>query len=581
MISSETAAKINGIAEKYGTKISAILPALRLVGKEKNGTITSEDIQDLSDLFQVPVGEVRSIVTFYSLFHVDTPIGTYHLQVDLSVTATLMGAERILAYLEKKLGIKAGETSPDGRFTLSKVDDLGSGGTCPVVRVNSVYYENMSEEKVDRLIDSLKKGVMPSNEAKHYHGTACGVLLKNRGVENSTSIETYKKTGGYEALEKARGMKPEAIIDEVRNSGIRGRGGAGFPTGEKWAMIPRHQKKPVYLICNADEGEPGTFKDRQIMEYDPHLLLEGMAIAAHAIGAELGFIYIRGEFAWIADILETAIAEAKADGWLAGFDIIVHRGGGSYVCGEETALIESLEGKRGHPRAKPPFPAAAGLYGCPTIVNNVETLASVPFIIGHGSEAFKKWGFPDNYGFKLFAVSGHVKHPGVYEYPIGVPFQELLVAAGGVTGNLKAAIVGGLSTPILTAAELDDLTMDYESCKQHGTSLGSRGIIVMSEGTFMPQLALSTAEFYTQESCGKCTPCREGTHVITAIIKKIVDGHGSQKDIDKIIFLTGQIQELGSCPVGRGFSYSLKTMVEKFRGEFEKLLSKKSSCPKC
>jgi len=572
MITPETAKKISRFVEKYGVRTSAILPALTLIGKEKNGAITRDDIQDLSDILRVPVGQVFGIATFFNLFHVDTPIGTYHFQVDMSIPAILMGAEKILKYLEEKLGIKTGETSRDGLFTLSTVGDLGSGGTCPVIRVNSVYYENMTEEKVDHLIDSFKKGVIPPHKAVYYYGTTCHVLLKNRGAENSTAIETYKKGGGYQALKKARQMKPEEIIAEVKNSGLRGRGGAGFPTGEKWAAVLKNNQKPVYLICNADEGEPGTFKDRQIMEYDPHLLIEGMAIAAHTIGAKQGFIYIRGEFEWIADILEAAIDEANADGWLNEFEIIVHRGGGSYVCGEETALIESLEGKRGQPRLKPPFPTVKGLFGCPTIVNNVETLASVPFIISHSANAFKKWGFTDNYGFKLFAISGHVNKPGVYEYPIGVPFMELLAAAGGVKGRLKAAIVGGLSAPILTAAELDDLTMDYESCKKHGTSLGSRGIIVINEEVSIPVLTLRAAEFYAQESCGKCTPCREGTYIIAAILKRILSGLGNKKDVDKILFLTGQIQTLGFCPVGRGFSDSVRTMVEKFRDEFETLV---------
>jgi NADH:ubiquinone oxidoreductase subunit F (NADH-binding) len=287
----------------------------------------------------------------------------------------------------------------------------------------------------------------------------------------------------------------------------------------------------------------------------------------------MAFIYIRGEFGWIADILEKAIDEAKADGKLNGCDMIVHRGAGSYVCGEETALIESLEGKRGQPRPKPPFPTEKGLYGCPTIVNNVETLASIPFIIEHGADGFKKWGFPDNYGFKLFAVSGHVKRPGVYEYPIGVSFMELLSAAGGVKGRLKAAIVGGLSAPILTAAEWSDLNMDYASCEKHGTNLGARGVIVISEDVSIPELALRSAEFYARESCGKCTPCREGTYIVAAILKRIFDGFGNQKDIKNALSLIGHIEDLALCPVGGAFSGAVRTMVKKFRSEFDALVT--------
>jgi NADH:ubiquinone oxidoreductase subunit F (NADH-binding)/NADH:ubiquinone oxidoreductase subunit E len=572
MIASRVTEKISRMSNKYPKKTSVIPAALMLI-QEENNRLTDQDIVDLSELLEVPVGEIRGVASFYSLFHLNKPIGKYHLQVDTNIPAMLMGAGEILKQVEEILGIKAGETTTDDRFTLSTVEDLASGGTCPVIRVNSTYYENMTKDKVDRLIDSLKKDVMPPNEGTHYFGTACRVLLKNRGIENSRAIETYKKSGGYKALGKARTMSSEAIVAEVRDSGIRGRGGAGFPTGVKWASVPRNAVKPVYLICNADEGEPGTFKDRQIMEYDPHMLIEGMAIAARAINAKLGFIYIRGEFGWIAEILETAIDEARTDGQLSGFDVIVHRGSGSYICGEETALIQSLEGKRGQPRKKPPFPTVEGLFACPTLVNNVETLASIPFIIEYGSDQFKQWGFADNYGFKLFALSGHVNNPGVYEYPMGVPFMELLDAAGGVKGRLKAAIVGGLSTPVLTAAELHDLTMDYDSCRRHGTSLGARGIIVMNEDASIPDLALRAADFFAHESCGQCTPCREGTNIIVSILRRIVAGHGFKRDIERIVELAGTVGDLTLCPVGMAFTASVKTMIQKFRSEFDALVT--------
>lgn len=569
MISSQAIQKITTLVGRYPEKSSAILPALMMVQEENNNQLTNGNIQELSEILDVPVGTLRGVATFYSLLHLNRPMGRYHLQVDMSISALLMGAEAILAHLEKNLGIKDGQTTPDERFALSTVEDLASGGTCPIVRVNSVYYENMTREKIDKLIDSLKKDVMPPREAVHHFGTTCNVLLKRRGVESASHIEIYKNGGGYRALAKAYQMNPQAIVAAIKDSGIRGRGGAGFPTGVKWQAIQRDGKKPVYLICNADEGEPGSFKDRQIMEYDPHLLVEGMAIAAYAIGAKLGFIYIRGEFGWIADILEAAIDDARTDGQLREFDIIVHRGGGSYVCGEETALIESIEGRRGHPRRKPPLPIVAGLYQCPTLVNNVETLASVPYIVEHGPDAFKKWGFADNYGFKLFSISGHVNKPGVYEYPIGVAFTELLNAAGGVKGRLKAAVVGGLSTPILTAAELGDLNMDYDSCRRHGTSLGTRGIIVINETTSIVPLAFRTATFFSHESCGKCTPCREGTYFITQILEKILAGSGSEKDIQTISRLADGMQGLTRCPVGNAFSGSIGSMIEKFRGEFE------------
>ncbi|MDA3838616.1 MAG: NADH-quinone oxidoreductase subunit NuoF [Candidatus Delongbacteria bacterium] len=414
---------------------------------------------------------------------------------------------------------------------------------------------------------------MPAPQNTYYFGTECNVLLKNRNVENSTSIDVYKANGGYKTLEKAVAMEPQAIIDEVKASSIRGRGGAGFPAGVKWGFIPKGTEKPIYLICNADEGEPGTFKDRQIMEYDPHLLIEGMAISARAIGAKLSFIYIRGEFDWIADILDKAVAEAKADGKLADLDIIVHRGAGAYVCGEETALIESIEGNRGEPRIKPPFPAVEGLYSCPTIVNNVETIASIPYIIENGAEAFKAFGYENNTGFKLFGVSGNVNKPGVYEYPMGVPFKKILEAAGGVKGNLKAAIVGGLSVQILKANELEDLNMDYDSCLKHGTGLGSGGIMVINDEFSIPELAYRTIKFYAHESCGRCAPCRHGSDSIKNLLEKLVIcGEGTMEDIDTIVNICSTVPGTTICPTGEAFSVPIKAMVEKFRDEFEALV---------
>ena len=430
----------------------------------------------------MPVSEAYGVQTYYSMFQ-RKPLGRYHLQVDTNIPAMLAGARDIVAHLEKALGIKVGETTADGLFTLSTVECLASCGTCPVIQVNDRYYESMTPERTDILLASLRQGVMPDLPAMAHFGSACNVLLARRGHPNATDIEVYLAGGGYKALEKALGMTPEAVTAEVKASNLRGRGGAGFPAGVKWGFLAKGTGKPTYLVCNADEGEPGTFKDRQIMEFDPHLLIEGMAISAYAIGANLAFIYIRGEFAWIADILERAIEQARAHGFLgtsikgSGFalDIIVHLGAGAYVCGEETALIESLEGKRGNPRLKPPFPAVVGLYGSPTIVNNVETLASVPFIVEHGAAAFMQMGTANNFGPKIFGISGHVHRPGTYEYPLGTPLETLLDAAGGVVGELKAVIVGGLSVPILTAQEAAGLAMDYDSVPEEGNDAGLRG----------------------------------------------------------------------------------------------------------
>jgi len=577
LMKEELIIKIKQIMAKYPKGESALLPALTLVQKAHGNNLTKELVNQVADVIGVTHSRAFGVATYYSMFNISKAVGKYHLQVDTNIPATLMGAKKIFDYISNKLGIKHGETTPDGLFTLSHVECLASCGTCPVVQVNDVYYELMTIEKVDMLIDSLRNGIMPVLPVEYNWATQCNVLLKNRGVKNATSIDVYKKNGGYKTLAKALKMKPEDIIAEVKSSQLRGRGGAGFPTGVKWGFISKDNQKPVYLICNADEGEPGTFKDRQILAYDPHLLIEGMAISAHALGSKLAFIYIRGEFSWIADILEKAIEEAKKDGQLKDLDIIVHLGAGAYVCGEETALIESLEGKRGLPRMKPPFPAVAGLYGCPTIVNNVETLASIPFIVENGAKEFTKWGSVGGYGFKLFGVSGAVNKPGVYECPMGIPLKDLIAMAGGIKGNMIGIIVGGLSVPMLTPEELkkgDGLKMDYESCAEYGTSLGSGGIMVISDEFSIPDIALRTIQFYNHESCGQCTPCRLGSGMIVSMLKKIVDGKGEKGDLEKVLWFCDNIKGKTLCPTGEAYATPIKTMITKFNSEFNKLITK-------
>lgn len=562
--------EIEKIVKRYPKKESAILPLLFFVQSQNNNVLSEQDVKDVAKILGVSESKIFGVATYYTMFN-KKPVGKYHLQVDTNIPAMLMGAEGIVAHLERILDIKVGETTPDGMFTLSTVEDLGSGGTCPVVQVNDTFYERMTTEKVDALIASLKSGEMPPKDVDYNYGTECGILFKNRDKVDSASIETYKNNGGYAALKKAREMKPEAVLTEVKDAEIRGRGGAGFPAGLKWSFLSKDDERPIYLICNADEGEPGTFKDREVMEYDPHLLIEGIAITAYAIGSEKAFIYIRGEFAWIADILETAIEEAVADHQLGNLDIVVHRGAGSYVCGEETALIESLEGKRGNPRLKPPFPANVGLYGCPTIVNNVETLACVPFIIEKGAAEFKKIGTENNYGPRLFSVSGHVNKPGVYEYPMGTYLKDLLTAAGGVNGNLKAVIVGGLSTPVMKAEEIEDLKLDFDACMNAGTMLGSAGIIVMNDTVEIPKIALRAAKFYAHESCGQCAPCREGTYSMVNYLDKLVSGKGTNEDLDALIHLSKGIHGLTLCPGGDAAVMPIEVMLTKFREEFEAL----------
>ncbi len=559
------------IISRYPDKKSAIMPVMQHLQRVNSNFLSEDAMKKTAGAIGCSISKVYGAATYYTMFNVH-PVGKFHLQVDTCVPGFLHGADAVVEHLEKKLGIKAGETTKDGMFTLTKVQDLGSCATGPVIQVNDRYFENMTIEKADLLIEALKNGKEPVNDVSMKIDSKCGILLNDRSQKDCRTLVFYKKNGGYETLQKALLMKPEEIIEEVKESQVRGRGGAGFPAGMKWSFLPKNDSRPVYLICNADEGEPGTFKDRQIMEFNPHLLVEGIAISAFAIKSAKAFIYIRGEFGWIADILETAIDEARKDGQLNHVDIVVHRGGGSYVCGDETAQIQSLEGNRGNPRVKPPFPANYGLYGCPTIVNNVETLSCVPFIIKNGAKEFNKIGVFNNHGPKIFGVSGHVNNPGVFEYPMGTKLSEILKAAGGVKGKLKAVIPGGLSVPIVTAEEAADLLLDFDSCQKAGTALGSGGIMVINDTVSIPELALKTIEFYHHESCGQCVPCREGSHIIYSKLKAMIKGQGKKEDIDLILHLCANIKGLTICPMGEAFAVPVEAMIKKFRHEFEALI---------
>lgn len=405
------------------------------------------------------------------------------------------------------------------------------------------------------------------------------ILFNNVENPSQHAIETCLKNGGYESLKKALSMTSDGIIEEVKSSGIRGRGGAGFPTGLKWSFIPKESTNAKYVCCNADEGEPGTFKDRVIIDNDPHLLIEGIIIAGYAIGAKSGYIYIRGEFAFGAERLEKAIEEAYANGFLGkniqgkgfDFDLYVHRGAGAYICGEETALIDSIEGKRGMPRIKPPFPAISGLYNGPTIVNNVETLACMPFIIGKGGEAFAKIGPEKSPGMKIFNVSGHVERPGSYEAPMGTPLREMIYEyAGGIKDGkkLKAVIPGGASTPVLLPEEID-VNLDFDSVAAIGSMMGSGAIIVMDETACIVKSASILAQFFAHESCGKCTPCREGCTWMYHIIRDIEAGKGKEGDVDLLDSVAQNIFGNTFCPLGDGASMMIRGAIKKFRDEFE------------
>ena len=419
------------------------------------------------------------------------------------------------------------------------------------------------------------------------------LLFEHIDVPGIHTYDVYRQKGGYASVEKAmKTMSPDAVVEEVKKSGLRGRGGAGFPTGMKWSFLAKPEGVPRYLVCNADESEPGTFKDRYLMERIPHLLIEGMITSSFALGANTSYIYVRGEFFYIIRILEQAIAEAYANGWLGknilgtgyNLDLYVHPGAGAYICGEETALLESLEGKRGNPRIKPPFPAVKGLYGCPTVVNNVETIAAVVPIVNNGGEAYAAIGVGKSTGTKLISASGHIKKPGVYEIELGVPVEEFIYSdafCGGMLTDrkLKAVVAGGSSVPILpadliiTTAKGEPRLMTYESLADGGfatgTMLGSGGFIVMDESASVVHNLYTFTRFYHHESCGQCSPCREGTGWMEKILHKILDGHGTQSDIDLLWDIQSKIEGNTICPLGDAAAWPVASAIRHFRPEFE------------
>jgi NADH-quinone oxidoreductase subunit F len=398
---------------------------------------------------------------------------------------------------------------------------------------------------------------------------------------NPASLETYVANGGYSALKKilAEHTPAEQIIEQVKISALRGRGGAGFPTGLKWSFMPRNYEGDKYIVCNTDEGEPGTFKDRDIVEFNPHQLIEGMVIAGYTLGAKAGYNYIHGEIFELYQSWEKALEEARAAGYLGrnicgsgwDFDLHAHQGYGAYVCGEETALLESIEGKKGQPRFKPPFPASFGLYGKPTTINNTETLASIPWIMRHGGQAFLELGKPNNGGTKIFSISGHVNKPGNYEIPLGTPFGDLLEMAGGVRNGhkLKAVIPGGSSAPVLPADIMMDCTLDFDSVAKAGSMLGSGAVIVMDETVCMVKALERLAYFYYEESCGQCTPCREGTGWMYRVIRRIEHGEGRPEDLDLLMSVGTNIAGRTICALGDAAVGPVHSFIKHFRKEFE------------
>jgi NADH-quinone oxidoreductase subunit F len=627
VLSEKAIAEIRALQARYPVPRSALGPAL-YVAQGEVGWLPQEVMAEVAGLFGLDPAEVGEFASFYHMLNTQAEPGQYHIEVCTNVPCMLRGSGVLLETLKEKLGIVPAEdaahqnpigTSDDGMYTLGEVECLGSCATAPMFSCTEKYtgkirfFEELNTpEKVDEALAVISSGQgfetcerwqsaesapapnhsQPSDPsspppaggagpARHGGRSDTNLLLGRVDVPDSHKIDTYIADGGYETARAAvtGGKTPQQVLDEVKAANVRGRGGAGFPAGQKWSFLPPG-KYPRYLVVNADESEPGTFKDRMIMEYDPHQLIEGIILAGYAIECERAFIYIRGEYYFAALRLEQAIDEARAKGFLGehifgsekNLEVLVHRGAGAYECGEETALLSSLEGYRGQPRLKPPFPAVEGLYSKPTIVNNVETISNVTHIIRHGADWYKQWGTPQSTGFRLFCLSGHVNRPGLYELPHGTSLRELIYDyGGGVTadaGELKAVIPGGLSVQLLDPTQLD-VALDLESVAGEGSALGSAGVIVIGANESLVEVARRTLGFYREESCGKCTPCREGTGWLEKILERIEGGEGRTDDIALMLSLADMIGGKSFCPFGYAAIWGLQSNLAKYRPEFE------------
>jgi NADH-quinone oxidoreductase subunit F len=572
----ENLERFERVCARYPEKRSALLPALHLI-QEQEGFISSQAIEYVAALVGITPAQAHDAASFYTMFRL-APEGRRRIEICTNLSCALRGADELYARVCESLGINEDGTSADGKHVVSRVECLAGCGGAPSMQVDGAWVENVRAGEIKDVLD----GRLARRPFEWPRSPGEPILLRNAFKKDSTSLATYRAGGGYSRLREYLTLPPEKIVEAVKSSNLRGRGGAGFPTGVKWGFLPANDPRPRYLCVNADEGEPGTFKDRLLIERDPHQLIEGIVVSSHAIRARACYVYLRGEFHEAHRVLEKALAEARAANLVGpnvlgtGVDVEIHlhRGAGSYECGEETALIESLEGKRGQPRLKPPFPAAKGLYECPTIVNNVETLCCVPLILERGADWFASYGTPRNAGPKLYCVSGRVNRPGVYEAPLGrITLRDLVFGegyGGGIPNGrrLRAVIPGGCSTPMLAADEID-VAMDFESLSGAGSALGSAGTIVIDDSTCMVWVTQRLAHFYKHESCGKCSPCREGTAWMVRLLDRIEAGGGAPSDLDALSELCETIAGRTLCPFGDAAVTPVVSTLAKFRAEYE------------
>lgn len=572
--------RLESWTRRYPYPAMGLVEALRDV-QRWHGRIRPEAEARLAELFRLPSNRVHEVATFYPYF-TDRPAGRYRIEICRNLSCHLAGCVKMLEHLSRRLRIEEGEATPDGLFSFSAVECLGACEQAPALAVNDELLGPASAETLDRVVELCRAGEAPRAgtfpaAAPKPEWTRVGILTEHFHDGDLNRIRNYLGRGGYRAWDKARAMSPEALIAEVKKSNLRGLGGAGFPSGMKWSTVPPKaaRQEPHYLVANADESEPGCFKDRVLMERNPHALLEGMLIAGRAVEADELFIFIRGEYANAYRVLEGAIREARAAGILAR-DILLMRGANAYISGCDTALMETMEGKKAWPRQPPPFPTVSGLMGHPTVVNNVETLMMVPAIIAGGGERFAGIGVPKSGGTGVYSVSGHVRRPGVYEFPMGTPFQDLLEAAGGLRPGrrLKAVIPGGTSTPVLTAEEAMAARMDFDGMRSLGSFLGAGGVVVLDDTADMAEVLFIIERFLHRESCGQCTPCREGSAWTERILARFLDGRGTADDLDTLLRVGDNITGKVICALGDTVGMVGRAMIGKFRGDFERLLAR-------
>ena len=534
---------------------SGLLPALHAAQKIYEW-ISEETATEISKALRVPLADIHGVIEFYSLFY-NEPVGKRVIRVCTDVACALKSGDEVLGHLCSHHGLSPGQTTPDLSLTIEASPCLGLCEHAPAALVNDQAETNINLEK-----DSYELGRPPSNVYGSIH-----MLTVNCG-RGTTSLESY---GEYIGLKKTLTVSPEDVVAEIKDSGLVGRGGAAFPTGIKWEGAAKADGSPKYVICNADESEPGTFKDRILLIDDPHRTIEGMCIAAYAIGASKGYIYIRAEYPYILPVLENALTEARTAGYLnEKFDIEIRVGAGAYICGEETALFESIEGKRGFPRVKPPFPTTHGLFGKPTVINNVETLCNVPLIIAQGSAEYHKIGTEKSPGPKLFCVSGDVEKPGLYEVPFGVTLRELMEMAGGVAGNknLQAVLFGGAAGAFATSQHLD-VKMTFEDLRSAGLPLGSGVVMVFDETRDMREVLKQLGHFFAHESCGKCYPCQLGTQRQKEILDRVAEGRVLEGDLIRLQDVGWTMTDASLCGLGQTAAGAVLSAIKLWPAMFE------------